>query len=352
MLNCAHVISSHADVPIHRPPAIVRMIKPAWKFTFLQHGVIKDDLSRWLNPKGVDLFVTSTPQEQASIAGDETPYSYTSKEAKMTGLPRFDRLREVGAQVSVEDRDLILVCPTWRQWLNPPLEVGSQRREVYDEFYASEYVQQWLAFLKDDRLRELSERSGLKIGFMPHPNIQPALGRMELPAHIEPIEFAGNDVQQVMARAAVMVTDYSSMAFNAAYLNRPVVYFQFDAKLALEGAHVGRPGYFEYERDGFGPVTTVASDAVAAVVDAVTVDAKRPAPLYQTRIDVTFPERDGKCCERTTAAIEAMIPTGSPRSLPRRVAGRLARSPRVQRLAKSPALRPVLESRKLRRVLE
>ncbi|MGH8962697.1 MAG: CDP-glycerol glycerophosphotransferase family protein, partial [Jatrophihabitantaceae bacterium] len=351
MLNCVHLISTHADAPVHRPPAIVRMIKPAWKFTFLQHGVIKDDLSRWLNPKGIDLFVTSTPQEQASIAGDETPYAYTSKEAKMTGLPRFDRLREVGAEVPPESRDLILVSPTWRSWLNPPLDVDSQRRGVYDAFFASEYVQQWLAFLNDERLRDLTERTGTKVGFLPHPNIQPALSRMDLPPHVEAIAFAGNDVQQVMARAAVMVTDYSSMAFNAAYIDRPVVYFQFDAKLALEGAHVGRPGYFEYERDGFGPVATVAADAVTAAIDAVTADGKRPSPAYQARIDATFTERDGRCCERTTAAIEAMTPPTPKRSLPRRVAGRLARSPRVKRLARSRALRPVVESPKLRRML-
>lgn len=307
MLNCANLICSHADRPVHHPPAIMRLIKPEWRFVFLQHGVIKDDLSRWLNLKAFDLFITSTPQEQQSIAGDDTPYIYTSKEAKMTGLPRFDRLREVGARYDESERDLILVCPTWRDWLNPDLAVGSQRRELSDDFFNSDYVRNWLAFLRDEKLRELAERTGLRIAFMPHPNIQPALGQFDLPPHVEAVPFAGNDVQAIIAQCAVMVTDYSSMAFNAAYIDRPVVYFQFDAEVALAGAHVGRPGYFSYLDDGFGPVAQTAPDAVSAVEHTVAA-GKRPLPKYQARIDATFVARDGRCCERTTAAIEELTP--------------------------------------------
>ena len=60
------------------------------------------------------------------------------------------------------------------------------------------------------------------------------------------------------------MTDYSSIAFNAAYIDRPTVYFQFDGELVLNGGHVGRRGYFDYVRDGFGPVTTELDDAVQA----------------------------------------------------------------------------------------
>ena len=108
MLNCRHLISSHADVPIMRPPDIVRLTAPTWQFTFLQHGVIKDDLSSWLNPKQIDLFVTSTPQEHASIVGDDSAYVFTDKEVRLAGLPRFDRLWEIGQRVGEEQQRLDL----------------------------------------------------------------------------------------------------------------------------------------------------------------------------------------------------------------------------------------------------
>jgi hypothetical protein len=350
MLNCAHLASSHVDAPVHRPPAIVRMSEPTWKFTFLQHGVIKDDLSRWLNPKRVDLFVTSTPQEQQSIAGDNTRYVYTSKEAQMTGLPRFDRLRELGAQVSPAQRDLILICPTWRYWLTPPLESGTQRRVLIDNFLDTDYARNWLGLLTDPALAQLAHDHHLRIGFLPHPNIQPALAQMTLPPHVQALTFEGQDVQQMIANAALMVTDYSSMAFNAAYLDRPVIYFQFDADLVNNGAHVGRPGYFDYTRDGFGPVTTTITDTTTEITTTITTNNRTPTPHYQHRINTTFTQRDGNCCQRTTHAIEKLTPPTP--SLTRRALRRLARTPRVRTALENPRIGRLARSVAGRRSVE
>ena len=306
MINAAHLISSHIDVPVQRPPAILKHVpEPRWKFTFLQHGVIKDDLSRWLNPKQIDLFVTSTPGEYASIASDRSPYVFTEKEVALTGLPRFDRLHEKAQRISGEACDLILVAPTWRNWLVPPLKPGSQRRVIDKHFFDTEYAKAWSAFLRSEELAELARRTGRRVAFLPHPNIQPVLSRMDLPESVLRLSFDGADVQEYFARAAVLVTDYSSMAFNTAYMNRPVVYFQFDAERVAAGGHVGRAGYFRYSRDGFGPVVERAEEAVAAV-EEIAANGYASSPEFQARIDATFPQRDGQCCARVTAAIEQL----------------------------------------------
>lgn len=335
MLNCRHLVSSHADAPIHRPPGVARLNAAEWNVTFLQHGVIKDDLSRWLNPKALDLFVTSTPAEQASVVGDDTQYVYTTKEARMTGLPRFDRLLQLGSQVSPERRSWLLVCPTWRHWLIPPRAADTQRATVDDSFLESEFAKEWTAFLSDDRLAKIADTHNLRIGFLPHPNIQPALPQMNLPEHVVPLTFTGTDVQQLFAETALMVTDYSSMFFNAAYLDRPVVYFQFDGEEVLRGAHTGRPGYFQYERDGFGPVTATVPDAVDAVAATLDEHGLTPAPEYLERIRTAFPVRDGRCCERATAAIEDLSPkTIAPDRLAEALK-QLRANPRVQKLVRS-----------------
>lgn len=305
MANCRHLLSSHADVAIMKPPAVLEFHPVTWRFTFLQHGVIKDDLNTWLGRKGIDLFVTSTTAEHASIAGDGTSYPFTTKEVKLTGLPRFDRLREIGLRFPPEQRDLILLTPTWRNWLVAPIAAGSQRRTFSDDVLGSDFVQQWLTFLRAPELEEACRTQGLKLGFLPHPNMQALLERIDLPDHVLPLSYEGNDVQEYFARAKVLVTDYSSIAFNAAYLNRPVVYFQFDADLVQQGGHVGRRGYFSYERDGFGPVIADARDAVAAVRAALD-HGPDPLPEYQHRIDTAFTDRDGQCAERVIAAVKAM----------------------------------------------
>ena len=83
MLNSSWLLSSHADQVVAEPPAILRIVgKPTWKYGFLQHGVIKDDLSLWLNDRDIDLFVVSTQAELASIAADGTTYRFTTLETQ------------------------------------------------------------------------------------------------------------------------------------------------------------------------------------------------------------------------------------------------------------------------------
>ncbi len=62
--------------------------------------MIKDDLSLWLNPKNIDLFVVSTTDELESVTADGTGYRFTRKEVRNTGLPRFDRLLALGRTVA------------------------------------------------------------------------------------------------------------------------------------------------------------------------------------------------------------------------------------------------------------
>jgi hypothetical protein len=68
---------------------------------------------------------------------------------------------------------------------------------------------------------------------------------------------------------------------------------------------MGRKGYFEYERDGFGPVVEDLASAEKAVVAAIR-HGPRPLPEFQARIDATFPVRDGGASARVVAAIEEL----------------------------------------------
>jgi CDP-glycerol glycerophosphotransferase len=95
-----------------------------------------------------------------------------------------------------------------------------------------------------------------------------------------------------------MITDYSSVAFEMAYLQRPVVYYQFDRAAFFSGTHVFRRGAWSYEDDGFGPVVA----DLPGVVDAVTTIAERggrPDDEHAKRMAATFAFRDGQCCRRT-----------------------------------------------------
>ncbi|WP_407043987.1 CDP-glycerol glycerophosphotransferase family protein, partial [Cronobacter malonaticus] len=59
-------------------------------------------------------------------------------------------------------------------------------------------------------------------------------------------------MQETFNRAALMITDYSSVAFEMAVQNKQTIYYQFDAKEFFAG-HVYSKGYFDYREHGFGP---------------------------------------------------------------------------------------------------
>ncbi|MFT4469772.1 CDP-glycerol glycerophosphotransferase family protein [Arthrobacter sulfonylureivorans] len=288
MLSADHYASSHIDNYVVKPLP-QKYGSRQWRFTFLQHGIIKGDLSRWLNPKSVDLFITSTRDEYNSIAGDGSPYRFSSKEVRLTGLPRHDAL--LRKRQAVERPNLILIAPTWRSYLVGQTLTGSAAREHNDGFTESDYVRNYKALLHSPKLRAVAEEYDLTIAFMPHPNTQPYMDAFEVPEYVEIKRYGADDVQQVMAETAVMVTDYSSIAFNIAYLDSAVVYFQFDRDEYFGGGHTERPGYFSYEENGFGPVV----ENVESAVEATSYIAARGGPeqLYQDRIKATFPVRDG-----------------------------------------------------------
>lgn len=310
MANASMLISSHADVAVISPPQYPQTWPRNWRFAFLQHGVIKDDISAWLNPKRIDLFIASTRAEFDSLVSDDTPYAVTTREVALTELPRFDDLWRKARAVPPAERDLVVVAPTWRQWLQAPLSSGSQRREVGPELLRSDFMDQWLGFLSSVELKEALDAAGLTLGFLPHPNLQGVLDLLELPPHVVPLRYDDGDVQMLFARAAVLVTDYSSVAFNAAYMKRPVVYFQFDAPRFFGGDHPSRPGYFSYSEHGFGPVSDTREAAVRDVIRAVEYGRKPMSP-YRERGAQAFPFRDGNACKRVVARIEKLVGSGS-----------------------------------------
>ncbi len=117
--------------------------------------------------------------------------------------------------------------------------------------------------------------------------------------------YAGDRRPVRLRSCALLVTDYSSVAFNVAYLDGPVVYYQFDRARDARRSTSRTAGYFDYERDGFGPVVIERADAESAIVAAID-RGPHPSPEYQARIDRTFPNRDGDSCARVVAAIEEM----------------------------------------------
>ena len=189
-----------------------------------------------------------------------------------------------------------MIMPTWRQYLAGKLPRVGTRRAASPSFANSEYAVYWRSLLQSKGLRDIAERYGLNLVFGAHANLVPQIADLELPGYVKVCDpLATQSLQPFFAQAAVLITDYSSVAFEFAYLGKPVIYYQFDAKRFLSGEHTSQPGYFDYELDGFGPVCETEDEVLSRLESALS---GKELPQYAARRHTTFPYQDGHCCER------------------------------------------------------
>ena len=58
------------------------------------------------------------------------------------------------------------------------------------------------------------------------------------------------DIQELLKKASLMVTDYSSVFFDFVYMKKPVVFYQFDYQNFRKRQY--EKGYFSYQKNPFG----------------------------------------------------------------------------------------------------
>ena len=288
------MISSQAEVPYLNPlyqnRDVFRDLMADKRFVFLQHGIIKDDLSDWLMKPNKNFygFVTSTIPEYRSVL--EGHYDYTEKEIWLTGLPRYDRLEQGTAP------SLITIMPTWRRFLMQDQNSQTMGYPLVPDFMDSEYYQFFNKLLNDRRLLESAAKHGYQIAFLPHPTLQPHINVF---TQNEKVLFLGLDTNygDVFQNSALVITDYSSAIFDAVYLYRPVIYAQFDKRAFFAGEHIYQKGYFDYERDGFGEVEYTYEATVSRIIEYIETDC-RMKPVFRERADCFFAYRDRNNCQR------------------------------------------------------
>ena len=106
------------------------------------------------------------------------------------------------------------------------------------------------------------------------------------------------DYNKAFAESTVMVTDYSTIAFDFAYLNKPIVYTQFDKKEFYENQIYDE--CFDYDNEGFGPVCEDLDSAVNALCELIENDCENK---YLDRIDSFFVNHDKNNAKRILEAV-------------------------------------------------
>ena len=268
---------------------VVRDITANKKFVFLQHGVIYNDLSGWLNRYNKNFygFVTTANGEYDSILNGA--YNYSAEKVWLTGLPRFDRLYD-NAQKTIS------IMPTWRKYLTAGCNRKTYEWKLVNNFDESKYYTFYNSLLNNERLLKSASEYGYKINFVLHPIFRSA-SDLFVGNEIVNIVKEGFSYTDIYAVSDLVMTDYSSAVFDFAYMRKPLIYTYFDKDEFYGNNHTVKKGYFDIERDGFGEVTYDLETTVDCLIEYMKNGCELK-PMYRERIDKFFAFDDKNNCQR------------------------------------------------------
>lgn len=269
---------------------------------FLQHGITKDDISAWINryEKNLSMFVTAALPEYQSIL--EGSYFYDEQVVKLTGFPRHDRLVD-------RHKKQVAIMPTWRRGL---LRTGNYAKTGKDSLMTgweeSAYFMFYHDLLNDKKLLDKAKELGYEILFFPHPRMLPFAEEVAPASQVKIGELSAA-YRDVLGESSLVVTDFSSVQFDFTYMCKPVIYAHFDTEEFFKG-QVYAPGYFDYERDGFGEVEYDLESTVDRIIEYME-NGCQLKDKYRERIEKFFGFHDKNNCQRT---FDAILSLGQPES--------------------------------------
>lgn len=275
-----NIITSHPDNEVIYPfwggyPFFAGLLKS--NNLFLQHGVLKDDISSWLNKANMNLslFLVSSHKEYESIF--RYPYNYDSDVIQMLGLPRYDTLE------NKKDKKEIIIMPSWRRNLD------HKSKELFKE---SEFFKRFNSLINNPKLIEIAKKYDYEIIFRPHPKVYDFIELYDSNDYVK-IDYDKMKYQTLFNNGSILITDYSSVAFDFAYLYKPVLYYQYgsDYHFNLEDS------YYDYETMGFGEIIRYEDELIRMIEKYLENDCALKDE-YAKRIDEFFIYTDKNNCKR------------------------------------------------------
>lgn len=278
MLISAHLMGFSPDMGLFVRLQRYHLLKIPGKIVMLQHGITKDNLSFW-NPNILNLSLL--------ISGAKSEYDYFiskfgfSKEiVKLTGFSRFDNLTKNKSKN-------ILFMPTHRIYLH----------NISDkEFMKTDYYKHINDLINNEELNKILNKNDMYFILYVHYEFQKYSHLFHTNSNRIIIANINNyDVQELLINSCLLITDYSSVFFDYAYMEKPILYYQFDYQKFREKHY--KEGFFSYMKDGFGKVVDNELDLMKEIKHNINNGFKLEKE-YIKKIHDFFPIQDQKNTKR------------------------------------------------------
>ena len=261
---------------------------------YLRHGI---------STSGVEHHRYEVQRVRIFICGAKPEYDYISQNAgypdgyvHYTGFARFDDLLE-----HQSDGRFVLIMPSWRRYIDLYTLTKEQNEQ---RFLESAYYQHFNSLLNNTAIIDFLENAGYKVKFCIHAQFKKFL---HLFSDIDPrIEIVDDSVtiHDLLMATSLLITDYSSVLFDVAYMQKPMIFYQFDFE-EFRQKHFSE-GYFSYKRDAMGPVVENQDELFDAIKAFYNGKDIVNTEYYIERCNKFFPTHDNNNCERIYNAIRGI----------------------------------------------
>ncbi|MCQ4022573.1 MULTISPECIES: CDP-glycerol glycerophosphotransferase family protein [unclassified Ruminococcus] len=254
----------------------------------LQHGltVQKCAMAQQRIIDNTKMYFIASKYEKGNL--EHHAYNYKGFDIiKLTGIGRYDGLKN-------NDQKQILLSPTWRMYNAMPVTSSEGvQREYNPEFKYTVYYKIYNDLINNEKLLNCAKKNGYKIKYLLHPILSAQLKDFKPGDGAEVIASVGDlSYEKILTESSLMVTDYSGVQFDFAYMKKPLVYFH-PSQLP---AHYD-DGCFFYDTMGFGEICT-ESEQLVDTLCAYMENGCKMSQKYIDRVDDFYNFHDHNNCER------------------------------------------------------
>lgn len=206
----SETISHAIDLRVANRFIYRKIVSKKYQLVFLQHGItymisLASDYRKSFRkgesmPENTKIVVSSMLEARHFIEHG----NYDMSDLYITGMPKFDR------NIKYKNADKIIVMPTWRPW---------EYNEIRTNFKNTGYYKMLMNIIAG-----IPENLKEKLIVLPHPLFMEAVKDSDFPLEVPTYK----SYDQLLRETDLLITDYSSIAYDAFYRGAKVIFWWQD----------------------------------------------------------------------------------------------------------------------------
>lgn len=294
-LNSEVILDTHANVISNcgfegiARPFVAGLFNP--EIICIQHGLTMQDIAQYQNRlvDNIKLYCCASNYEIKNLSNQI--YGYSKNQLKLTGLARYDGLKS-------KDKKYILITPTWRRNVVNS-GVAHIKKKHNDNFKDSEYFKIYNSLINNKTLISCAKKNKYKIIYLLHPAMSGQFEDFDKNEYVQIVPATSEiNYEKILTEASLMVTDYSGVQYDFAYMKKPIVYYHPETLPPHYDV-----GAMDYEKIGFGPVCKNEKEIVNELCLSMNNNCKIENE-YKNRENNFFEYSDYNNCKRIITEVE------------------------------------------------